>query len=122
MDVEVNLESALTQLERYKTTMLHYNDQNTSVTISYDPTEVEDIIDWFMDNWDHYVGVSFIYRNDPTKTAEDLGYQYLPQVVVDAQTYHDYVDSLKTINWEGTDAELDVDSGADCATGACPVR
>ena len=121
-EVEVNLESALKQLERYKTTMSYYVDHNSSVTIYYDLTEVEGIIDWFMENWDNYVGVSFLYRTDPTKTAKDLGYQYLPQEVVDERTFREYADSLKPINWDGTDSELDVDSGADCATGACPVR
>ena len=66
--------------------------------------------------------MSFLYRTDPTKTAKDLGYQYLPQEVVDERTFREYADSLKPINWDGTDSELDVDSGADCATGACPVR
>ena len=46
----------------------------------------------------------------------------LAQEVVDERTFREYADSLKVINWEGTDAELDVDYGADCATGACPVR
>lgn len=122
VEVEVNLESAVSQLDRYKMTMENYVDHNTSITVSYDPTEVEDIVDWFMNNWDSFVGVSFLYRNDPTKTAKDLGYSYMPQEVVDKQTYHDYADSLKPINWEGSESELEVDSGADCATGACPVR
>ena len=37
---EVNLESAITQLERYKFMMEHYVDHNCSVTISYDKDEV----------------------------------------------------------------------------------
>lgn len=120
--VEVNLESAVSQLNRYKMTMENYVDHNTSITVSYDPSEVEDIVDWFMNNWNSFVGVSFLYRNDPTKTAEDLGYSYLPQEVVDERTFREYADSLEPINWMGTDGEMDVDSGADCATGACPVR
>src|SRR5690606_17396350 len=76
---EVNLESAVDQLERYKTWMTSYVDHNCSITISYSPDEVDDIVKWLDENWDDYVGVSFIYRNDPTKTAADLGYLYLPQ-------------------------------------------
>ena len=122
VDVEVNLESAVDQLERYKMVMEHYVDHNCSITVSYDPSEIPEIIDWFMENWDIAVGVSFLYRNDPTKTAEDLGYPYLPQEVVDRETYLTYASSLSPINWDGTDADLEVDSGLDCATGACPVR
>lgn len=122
VELEVNLESAVSQLNRYKIVMENYVQHNASVTISYDPSEVPAIIDWFEDNWDLFVGVSFLYRNDPTKTAEDLGYAYLPQSVVDRQTYLDYVDTLREIDWTGSDSELEVDSGPDCATGACPVR
>jgi len=30
------------------------------------------IIDWLLENWECYVGVSFLFRNDPTKNAEDV--------------------------------------------------
>lgn len=117
----VNLESAVKQLERYKLIQTSWNQQNTSVTISYDPSEVEDIIDWLLDNWDCYVGVSFIYRTDPTKTAKDLGYLYLPQEVVDEQTYNEYVMTLLPVDLNNTNS-FDELVDAECATGACPVR
>jgi ribonucleoside-triphosphate reductase len=81
-------------------------------------------------NWNNYVGVSFIYRNDPTKTAEDLGYLYLPQEVVTKEAYDAYVSTLKPVEGlsEGSEemgeAETDyeVDVGGECAGGACPIR
>ena len=117
----VNLESAVAQLDRYKMMMQHYVDHNCSVTISYDQTEIEAIIDWFQENWNNFVGVSFIYRNDPTKTAEDLGYPYLPQEVVDQETFEEYAATLKPINLDAANSldELEDDG---CATGACPIR
>lgn len=118
---EVNLESAVTQLERYKLIQTSWCQQNTSVTISYNPNEVPEIITWLLDNWDCYVGVSFIYRADPTKTAKDLGYQYLPQEVVDEITFKTYTAQLKPVNLEDTNS-FDEILEADCATGACPVR
>lgn len=117
----VNLESAITQLERYKLLQTSWNQQNTSVTISYDPSEVEDIIDWLMANWDCYVGVSFIYRTDPTKTAKDLGYLYLPQEIVTEETYREYASTLLPVSLENTNS-FDELVDAECATGACPVR
>jgi hypothetical protein len=119
--VEVNLESAVDQLDRYKMLQEHYVDHNCSITVSYDLGEVQDIVDWLLDNWDIYVGVSFLYRADPTKTAEDLGFPYLPQQPVDSKTYHDYVSTLSAVNFNGTDRDelLDME---DCATGACPIR
>jgi ribonucleoside-triphosphate reductase len=118
---EVNLESAIDQLERYKLIQTSWNQQNTSVTISYSPEEVPGIIDWLLDNWDCYVGVSFIYRTDPSKTAKDLGYLYLPQEVVDEHTYTTYVQDLLPVNLENANS-FDEIMGEECATGACPIR
>ena len=60
---EVNLETAIEQLERYKLIQNNWCQQNVSATISYSPDEVEEIVDWLHENWEQYVGVSFIYRN-----------------------------------------------------------
>jgi ribonucleoside-triphosphate reductase len=118
---EVNLDTAVEQLEKYKLIQTSWTQQNTSVTISYDPTEVPAIIDWLLDNWDCYVGVSFIYRTDPTKTAKDLGYLYLPQEVVDEQTFRNYVQQLTPVSLENANS-FDEIMGEECSTGACPIR
>ncbi|MCB1149797.1 MAG: ribonucleoside-triphosphate reductase, adenosylcobalamin-dependent, partial [Chlamydiia bacterium] len=120
-EVDVNQESAVTQLDRYKLLQTTWSEQNVSNTISYDPSEVPEIIDWLEENWDSYVGVSFIYRNDPTKNAEDLGYKYLPQEVVTQEDYESYVAGLKEIDYAGIEMRDD-EIVADCAGGACPVR
>jgi ribonucleoside-triphosphate reductase len=119
--VEANLESAIDQLNRYKLIQETWCEQNVSNTISYDVSEVPAIIDWMLANWNCYVGVSFLFRNDPTKNAEDLGYAYLPQEVVTETAYEAYVSTLKEINYEGIEMRDDelMDS---CASGACPVR
>lgn len=132
---EVNLETAVTQLERYKDWMKNYVDHNASVTISYDTNEVKprklyklfnfkkakSIIEWLDKNWDHYVGVSFIYRNDPSKTALDLGFVYLPQEVVTKEAYEAYVKQLKPVDVEAHGESVD-ELEDDCEGGACPVR
>jgi len=118
---EVNLDSAIDQLEKYKLIQTSWTQQNTSVTISYDPSEVPDIINWLLENWDCYVGVSFIYRTDPTKTAKDLGYLYLPQEVVDEATFKEYVYKLKPVSLDNANS-FDEIMGEDCATGACPIK
>ena len=117
----VNLESAVAQLDRYKLLQTSWNQQNTSVTISYDVDEVPDIINWLLNNWDCYVGVSFIYRTDPTKTAKDLGYLYLPQEVVTEDDYKQYVSQLLTVDLDQANS-FDEIIGEDCLTGACPIR
>ena len=120
-DLDVNLESAVDQLDRYKMLMDNYVEQNQSITISYDPSEVPAIVAWLHANWDHYVGVSFLLRTDPTKTAEDLGYPYLPQQPISKAEYDAYVATLLPVNFDADtgDEMLQID---DCSTGVCPTR
>ena len=78
-----------------------------------------------LENWDTYVGVSWIYRADPTKTAKDLGYPYLPQEVITQADYEAYVAELKPVDLSATDQMVDDEAdllGSECATGACPIR
>ena len=118
--LELNLESAITQLNRYKKYMKNYVDHNVSITVSYDVSEKEDIVNWLYDNWNDYVGISFIFRNDPSKTAEDLGYAYLPQEVVTKKQYTDYAFKLLPIVFDENALEVELED--DCVGGACPVR
>lgn len=119
--VEVSIESAVEQLERYKMLQDNWCDQNVSATISYDASERNAIVNWLDANWSCYVGVSFLFRNDPTKTAKDLGYQYLPQEVVTKEVYDEYVKGLQDINIDETNSH-DTVSVEDCVGGVCPVR
>ena len=119
--MEVNIESAISQLERYKMLMQNWCQQNVSATISYSPEEVPAIVDWLLDNWDNYVGVSFLFRADPTKSAKDLGYLYLPQEVVTKEVYEEYASRLQPIELDKAN-DIDAEIQDDCSTGACPVR
>lgn len=121
VEMEVNLESAIGQLERYKMLMENWCQQNVSATISYSVDEVPAIIDWLLDNWNVYVGVSFLFRADPTKTAKDLGYKYLPQEVVTKEAYDKYCSFIQPLEIDQANS-LDEIQGEDCSTGACPIR
>lgn len=119
--LEVNNESAVKQLERYKLLQTYWTQQNTSVTISYSLGEVPQIIDWLLANWDSYVGVSFLYRADPTKRAKDLGYPYLPQEVVTKEEYEDYVKTLGEVDIDGCNSLEEIQT-VECEGGACPIK
>jgi len=123
-EVEVNTESAITQLEWYRLLQETWCEQNVSNTVSYDPSEVPAILDWLLENWESYVGVSFLFRNDPTKNAEDLGYAYLPQEVVTKEAYDQYAARLKPVDYSGIEMRDDETTPADlaCANGSCPIR
>ena len=119
--VEVNQETAVDQLNRYKMLMDNYVDHNCSITVSYDPDEVPSMIDWLYDNWNSYVGVSFLFRNDPTKTAESMGFPYLPQEVTTKEAYDEYVAKLLPVDLDSANSLLELEDD-ECAGGVCPVR
>jgi len=119
--LEVNEESAISQLERYKMLMNNWCQQNVSATISYSVDEVDQIVDWLLDNWDVYVGVSFLFRADPTLTAKDLGYLYLPQEVVTKEVFDEYSANIQPLEIDQANS-FDEIQGEECATGACPIR
>jgi ribonucleoside-triphosphate reductase len=118
---EVNNDSAVAQLEVYKMLMDSYCQQNVSCTISYSVEETPEIVDWLYNNWDSYVAVSFLFRNDASKTAADLGYPYLPQEVTTKEIYEEYVAKLLPVDLEANNSfeEMQEDN---CATGSCPIR
>ena len=127
--VEVNQETAISQLDRYKLLQENYVDHNCSITIYYSPEEVPAMVDWLLENWDSYVGVSFLYRPDPVAMGEDpdmvakkLGYSYLPQTPVTKAAYDEYVSEITPVDFSGTDVEEAIDAEFDCTGGACPIR
>lgn len=120
-ECEVNLESAVSQLNRYLKIQNFYCDHNVSNTISYDKDEVPQIIQWLLENWDSYVAVSFLFRTDPTKNAKDLGYEYLPQEVVTEEEYKRYVSHLLPVNFDQTESFNEIEDDG-CSTGACPIK
>jgi ribonucleoside-triphosphate reductase len=101
--------------------MQNWCQQNVSATISYDVGEIDGIVEWLLSNWDSYVGVSFLFRADPTKSAKDLGFLYLPQSVVTRKEYEDYVALIQTLDLNQSN-DIDAPIEDDCAGGFCPVR
>jgi adenosylcobalamin-dependent ribonucleoside-triphosphate reductase len=118
----VNLSSAIEQLEKYKLIQNNWTQQNTSATISYDIDEVEAIKEWLLDNWDSYVGVSFLFRVDPTKTAKDLGYKYLPQDIVTKEVYEEYVARLEPVDINSNSNSFHELEADECVSGICPIK
>lgn len=118
--LEVNLESAVAQLERYRILMENYVDHNVSITVSYSPDEVPAILDWLLAHWGSYVAAAFLLRNDVTKTAADLGYPYLPQEVVSKEVFEAYERTLRPVALDGSSGFGELED--DCASGSCPVR
>lgn len=117
--------TALDQLDTYYRFQKHYTEHNTSITIDVYPDEWEDVEQNIWDNWDNFVGVSFLER------FTDF-YPLLPEETCSEETYLKLaanmseldIDMLNKFELElenaGEDFELAIDDA--CASGACPMR
>lgn len=121
---EVDRESAVTQLRRYKMLQRSYVEQNTSITVSYDREEKNAMVKEIISSWDDYVACSFLFRDNPTLTAEDLGYAYMPQRAVSKKEYDDYADTIMPIDIDEIEENgfFELEGVQECAGGACPVK
>ncbi len=120
---KVNLEPATKQLDRYLRWNNLWCDHNVSSTISFDESEIPEIVDWLDYNWDNgYIATAFLARNDPTKSAKELGHPYLPQDVVTEEVFREYDSKLRPINWSKYCHGIYDLNESGCQGGACPVR
>lgn len=120
--LQVTCESAVDQLNKYRRWNTLWTDHNTSITVSWDISELGEIVDWLHHYWQDFVAVSWMRRVDPTLTPADIGYKYLPQEVVTEEKFRGYTAQLKEVDWSELhpgvhDFEMD-----GCASGACPSR
>lgn len=136
---DVNMETAVEQLERYKMLQRNWSDQNTSITVSFEPHEKKSMVEWFDRNWDDYVACSFTLRNkiEAGKNIRDVesfkdymsavakkrGFAYMPQIPITKEDYERYTANLKDIDIdaqvEGTIVEP---VEPECLNGSCPTR
>lgn len=119
-----NSESAVEQLNRYFTLQEYWTDHNTSITITFSPEEVDEIIEMILENWDNYIGVSFLPKNT-------TAYPLLPYEEITEEEFAKRRNQVEHITWENIVAELvqreskqteEDEFDPDCAGGACPVR
>ena len=116
-------ESAVEQLRRYFILQNYWSDHNTSITITFDPSEVKEIIELLLNRWDDYIGVSFL----PKFTT---AYPLMPYEEISYDEYESRKDAVSNVTGQSIIAlltqfeniEVDDDLGSDCEGGACPIR
>ncbi len=114
-DVNVEVESAIDQLNRYKFWMRNWCDQNMSCTVYYTPNEIPEMVEWLDRNWEDYVGVSFLRREG------EVNAPYLPQEVVTKDKLEDYQKTLLTVDIDNK-TPIEFIDDVDCEAGVCPTR
>lgn len=116
-------ESAISQLGRYLDLQRYWTDHNTSITIEFDASEVGELVDMLLENWDDYVAVSFMPKDTtayPQLPEEPITeHEYLSRAAALHSTPRDIVEALNEVERENKMSEL---LDADCAGGACPIR
>jgi ribonucleotide reductase alpha subunit len=119
-------ESALIQMERYKLVLNNYVDHNVSFTCSVAEDEWMDVAQWLYENYDSFIGVSFLPKFDSTNSP----YPQLPYEACDEATYNELVRNQPTLS---ENEFLTVLSGyekgelydlldSDCGASGCPIR
>jgi adenosylcobalamin-dependent ribonucleoside-triphosphate reductase len=117
-------ESAVEQFQRYLLFQKKWSDHNTSITITFSPDEVKDLVDSILENWDDYIAISFL----PKDTTE---YPLLPEEPITQEEYEWRISELPPLSEQAiTDALIALESSnqaselldADCIGGVCPVR
>ncbi|QAY18109.1 ribonucleoside-triphosphate reductase [Thermus phage TSP4] len=115
--------SAVEQLERYKLVNSYYVDHNTSITVYVHPDEVDQVVDWLLENWDYYVAVSFLPKSSEV-------YPLMPFEQITKEQYEEMIakmPSLRLLKFkldmiEQLGALMSDDLDPSCESGVCPTR
>lgn len=120
-------ESAITQLERYKLAQNNYVDHNVSFTCSVDENEWGSVAGWLYENYDSFIGVSFLPKFDSTNSPyPQLPYQACSKeefdevsALIPVLKEDEFIEVLR--EYEKVEEEYDLMDDA-CTGGQCPLR
>lgn len=115
-----NDHSAVAQCEYWLQNKIHWTEHNPSVTITYRPDEVLDLIKWIWEHQDKIGGMAFL----PTFDAQ---YDQMPYVEISQEEYHRLaaefpeIDFSKLYRYEEEDLTTVAQEPA-CSAGACDAN
>ncbi|MEM7118737.1 MAG: ATP cone domain-containing protein [Chloroflexota bacterium] len=114
-----NQRSALEQCDYWLQNKLNYTEHNPSVTITYQPHEVLDIVRWVWENQDRIGGMAFL-------PAFDAQYDQMPYMEITEEAYHEAaaqfpeIDFSKIYRYEEEDLTTAAQELA-CMAGGCDI-
>ncbi len=114
-----NSRSAIQQCNYWLQNKVHYTEHNPSVTITYRPDEVIDIIKWIWDHQDRIGGMAFL-------PASDAQYDQMPYVEITRDEYERLyrsfpeIDFSKIYRYEERDLTTAAQELA-CLAGSCDI-
>ena len=117
--IKRNERSALQQCDYWLQNKVNYTEHNPSVTITYQPDEVLDIVRWIWENQDKIGGMAFL-------PAFDAQYDQMPYVEIDRDEYERLaavfpeIDFSKIYRYEEKDLTTAAQELA-CLAGSCDI-
>ena len=100
--------------------MRNWTDHNTSITVHVREHEWKDVEEWVWNNWDEFVGVSFLALYDSV-------YPLLPYEAITKEEYEQRKSNMKPFDstllckYELEEEDLDIGNEG-CEGGICPIR
>lgn len=110
---------AIDQCEVWKNNKINWTEHNPSVTITYHPDELVDIIYWIRENQEIIGGMAFLPASEST-------YQQMPNEEISEEEYQAMVNKIPKVDWAMLYAfeEFDTTTSAQelaCVGGACAL-
>jgi ribonucleoside-diphosphate reductase alpha chain len=111
---------AIEQCEWWKMNKLSWTEHNPSVTILYDPDELEGVIDWVYQNQRIIGGMSFLPRDDHY-------YPLAPYEKITKEQYEELIKNVPQIDWENllpyfeSEDNTTVSQELACFSGTCEI-
>ncbi len=109
------------QFDTYFKFQKQYTEHNSSNTITVKPHEWEKAEEIVYENWDDFVGVSFLSYDGGT-------YQLAPYEEITEAQYNELKSKMKPFDssilhkYEESETEADLENMEACASGVCPIR
>lgn len=109
------------QFDNYYSFQNLYSEMNTSNTITVKPGEWKQAQKRVWENWDNFVGVSFLPHDGGT-------YKLAPYEAITKEEYEKAKEKMNPfdekllLNYETSATELDEENVEECANGVCPIR
>lgn len=114
--VVANELTAIQQLEWVTRLQRDWSDNGVSVTVYYRPEELEDVKKWMSQNFKHNIkAVSFLLHSEH-------GFAQAPYEEITKEEYEKLRKKVRYIEALGDVVDGEVDSSAECAGGACPIK